>query len=83
VNRTAPWLPERLHSAGLTDVVTVTADAAGPSPTAGLARRADGTPVLVYAFDEPQSDGVFAAQAEARGATDLVRATLAPFRQRS
>jgi hypothetical protein len=39
VTGTAPWLPERLHSAGLTDVVTVTAAAGGLAATAGLAKR--------------------------------------------
>ncbi|MDD1059937.1 hypothetical protein NMG29_17340 [Streptomyces cocklensis] len=43
---TAPWLPERLHSAGPTDVVTVTGAAGDLAATAGLARRADGTSVF-------------------------------------
>ncbi|MEU7942622.1 fructosamine kinase family protein [Microbispora bryophytorum] len=62
------FLLERLHAAGLTDVVAVEPAAGGLAATAGLARRGDGTSVFVKAFvgglGEPPSDDVFAAEAE-------------------
>ncbi|WP_033253651.1 fructosamine kinase family protein [Kitasatospora phosalacinea] len=61
---TTSFLLERLHAAGLTDVVAVEPAAGGLAAIAGLARRGDGTSVFVKAFDEPPSDDVFAAEAE-------------------
>ncbi|CAG7647033.1 fructosamine kinase family protein [Actinacidiphila bryophytorum] len=61
---TTTGLLGRLHAAGLTDIDAVEPAAGGLAATAGLARRADGTSVFVKAFDEPPSDGVFAAEAE-------------------
>ncbi|NEY35593.1 phosphotransferase [Streptomyces sp. PRKS01-65] len=61
---TTSFLLERLHAAGLTDVVAVEPATGGLAATAGLARRRDGTSVFVKAFDEPPSDDVFAAEAE-------------------
>ncbi|GAB3895459.1 hypothetical protein GCM10027612_48240 [Microbispora bryophytorum subsp. camponoti] len=66
------FLLERLHAAGLTDVVAVEPAAGGLAATAGLARRGDGTSVFVKGFvkgfveasGEPTSDDVFAAEAE-------------------
>ncbi|MFG1811555.1 fructosamine kinase family protein [Streptomyces sp. NPDC049040] len=59
-----PFLLQRLHAAGLTDVFTVAPAAGGLAATAGLARRGDGSSVFAKAFDEPPSDDVFAAEAE-------------------
>ncbi|WP_245194837.1 fructosamine kinase family protein [Kitasatospora phosalacinea] len=59
-----PFLRERLHAAGLTDVVAVEPVAGGLAAVAGLARRADGTSVFVKAFGGPPPDGAFAAEAE-------------------
>lgn len=58
------FLLERLHAAGLADVVTVEPAEGGLAATAGLARRADGTPVFVKAFGEPPAEDAFAAEAE-------------------
>lgn len=43
-------LLERLHAAGITDVVTVEPAMGGLAATAGLARRVDGASVFVKAF---------------------------------
>ncbi|MEV5928904.1 fructosamine kinase family protein [Streptomyces cellulosae] len=59
-----PLLLARLHAAGLTDVGAVEPAAGGLAATAGLARRADGTPLFVKAFGEPPADDAFAAEAE-------------------
>jgi fructosamine-3-kinase len=61
---TTPFLLERLHAVGLTDVVAVEPATGGLAATAGLARRGDGTSVFVKAFGEPPSDDAFAAEAE-------------------
>ncbi|MFH7334013.1 fructosamine kinase family protein [Streptomyces sp. KHY 26] len=58
------FLLERLHAAGLTDVVAVEPATGGLAATAGLARRGDGASVFVKAFGEPPSDDAFAAEAE-------------------
>ncbi|GAA1738824.1 fructosamine kinase family protein [Nonomuraea bangladeshensis] len=61
---TTSFLLERLHAAGLTDVVAVEPVTGGLAATAGLARRGDGTSVFVKALTEPPSGDVFAAEAE-------------------
>ncbi|CAM5386613.1 MULTISPECIES: fructosamine kinase family protein [Streptomyces] len=58
------FLLQRLHAAGLTDVVAAEPATGGLAATAGIARRGDGTPVFVKAFTEPLSDDAFAAEAE-------------------
>ncbi|MFF5897605.1 fructosamine kinase family protein [Streptomyces argenteolus] len=58
------FLLERLHAAGLTDVVAVEPASGGLAATAGLAHRRDGTQVFVKAFREPPSEDTFAAEAE-------------------
>jgi fructosamine-3-kinase len=57
-------LGERLHAAGIDDVVEVAPAAGGLAATAGIARRSDGTAVFVKAFVEAPSDDAFAAEAE-------------------
>ena len=57
-------LLDRLHAAGMTDVVTVAPAAGGQAATAGLAHRRDGTTVFVKAFDDAPADDVFAVEAE-------------------
>ena len=57
-------LLERLHAAGLTDVVEVLPAGGGQAALAGLARRGDGTSVFVKAFDVAPADDVFATEAE-------------------
>lgn len=57
-------LLERLHAAGLTDVVAAEPATGGLAATAGLVRRGDGTSVFVKAFGEPPSHDAFAAEAE-------------------
>ncbi|WP_037912137.1 fructosamine kinase family protein [Actinacidiphila yeochonensis] len=61
-------LLERVHAAGLTDVVAVEPVSGGLAATAGLARRGDGTQVFVKAFGEglgePPSEDAFVTEAE-------------------
>lgn len=57
-------LLERLHAAGLTDVVGVDPAAGGLAATAGLARRADGGTLFVKAFTRAPADDVLATEAE-------------------
>ena len=61
-------LLERLHAAGMTDVVAVEPATGGVAAIAGLARRGDGTSVFVKAFTDALPD-VFDAEAE--GLTSL------------
>ncbi|WP_238995450.1 fructosamine kinase family protein [Streptomyces cyaneogriseus] len=49
---TTSFLLERLHAAGLTDVVAVEPATGGLAAIAGVARRRDGTSVFVKAFGE-------------------------------
>ncbi|WP_436531552.1 fructosamine kinase family protein [Actinoplanes sp. HUAS TT8] len=58
------FLLDRLHRAGMTDVVSVEAVAGGLAAVAGIARRRDGSAVFVKAFAETPEDDVFAAEAE-------------------
>ncbi|GAB1333050.1 fructosamine kinase family protein [Streptomyces sennicomposti] len=60
----ASFLRERLHAAGLTDVVAAEPVTGGLAATAGIARRGDGTLVFVKAFGDLPSDDAFAAEAE-------------------
>ncbi len=57
-------LLERLHAAGMTDVVAVDPADGGQAATAGLARRVDGTSAFVKAFAEAPSADAFAIEAE-------------------
>ncbi|MFE7892768.1 fructosamine kinase family protein [Streptomyces sp. NPDC057412] len=57
-------LLERLHAAGLSDVVAVEPAAAGFAATSAVAQRGDGTSVFVKTFGEPPSDDAFAVEAE-------------------
>lgn len=57
-------LLERLHAAGMTDVVAVEPVTGGLAAVAGLARRGDGTTVFVKVFADPPPDGAFDAEAE-------------------
>ncbi len=58
------FLLERLHRAGMRDVVAVEPAAGGLAALAGIATRRDAPPVFVKAFADPPDDGVFAAEAE-------------------
>jgi fructosamine-3-kinase len=60
----AAFLLERLHRAGMRDVVTVEPVAGGLAARAGIATRRDGPPVFVKAFEDPPDGAVFAAEAE-------------------
>lgn len=57
-------LLDRLHRAGLSDVVAVEPASGGLAATAGIARRTDGSTLFVKSFDEPPADDVFLAEAE-------------------
>ena len=57
-------LLDRLHAAGMTDVVAVAPADGGQAATAGLGRRSGGTTVFVKAFDVAPADDVFAVEAE-------------------
>jgi fructosamine-3-kinase len=62
--RVAEFLRERLHRAGMDDVLTVEPAAGGLAALAGIATRRDAPPVFVKAFAETPDDDVFAAEAE-------------------
>ncbi|MGW7660777.1 fructosamine kinase family protein [Streptomyces sp. NPDC054756] len=57
-------LLERLHAAGLSDVVAVEPAAGGFAATSGVAHCGDGTSVFVKTFGEPPSVDAFAVEAE-------------------
>lgn len=61
---TTSFLLQRLHDAGMRDVVSVAPVTGGLAAVAGLARRADGTEVFVKGFAESPADDVFAGEAE-------------------
>lgn len=71
-------LLERLHAAGITDVVTVEPAMGGLAATAGLARRVDGASVFVKAFAEPPSDEAFSAEAEGLAALRTLGGVMTP-----
>jgi fructosamine-3-kinase len=57
-------LLERLHRAGMRDVVAVEPATGGLAALAGFATRRDAPPVFVKAFAEPPADDVFVTEAE-------------------
>ena len=57
-------LLERLHRAGMREVVTVQPVTGGLAALAGIATRRDAPPVFVKAFADPPADDVFVAEAE-------------------
>ncbi|MEU8157431.1 fructosamine kinase family protein [Micromonospora sp. NPDC048986] len=57
-------LLERLHRAGMREVVTVRPATGGLAALAGIATRRDAPPVFVKAFDDPPADDVFRAEAD-------------------
>ncbi|MCA5894377.1 fructosamine kinase family protein [Isoptericola sp. NEAU-Y5] len=57
-------LSERLHAAGITDVVAVEPATGGLAAVAGLARRAGGTSIFAKTFAEQTLDGALEAEAE-------------------
>ncbi|MET8360957.1 fructosamine kinase family protein [Micromonospora sp. NPDC005171] len=57
-------LLERLHLAGMREVVAVEPVTGGLAALAGIATRRDAPPVFVKAFADPPADDVFAAEAE-------------------
>ncbi len=57
-------LLDRLHAAGLRDVVDVEAAPGGQAATAGLAHRADGTSLFVKTFAEALDGDALGAEAE-------------------
>lgn len=57
-------LLERLHLAGMREVVTVQPVTGGLAALAGIATRRDASPVFVKAFADRPADDVFAAEAE-------------------
>jgi len=71
-------LLERLHAAGITDVIAVEPATGGLAATAGLARRVDGTTVFVKAFAEPPSDDAFAAEAEGLASLEAMGGAATP-----
>src|SRR3954469_20611436 len=62
--RSAAFLLERLHRAGMREVVAVEPATGGLAALAGIATRRDAPPVFVKAFAEAPDDDVFAAEAE-------------------
>ena len=57
-------LLERLHRAGMREVVTVQPVTGGLAALAGIATRRDAPPVFVKGFADPPADDVFVAEAE-------------------
>ncbi|MBM0202851.1 fructosamine kinase family protein [Micromonospora sp. NPDC051227] len=57
-------LLERLHLAGMGEVVAVQPVTGGLAALAGIATRRDAPPVFVKAFADPPADDVFGAEAE-------------------
>ncbi|MCG5452232.1 fructosamine kinase family protein [Micromonospora hortensis] len=57
-------LLERLHLAGMSEVVSVQPVTGGLAALAGIATRRDAPPVFVKGFDDPPADDVFVAEAE-------------------
>ncbi|MEU4620284.1 fructosamine kinase family protein [Actinoplanes sp. NPDC023801] len=64
VTRSAAFLLECLHRAGMRDVVAVEPAAGGLAALAGIAARRDAAPVFVKAFADAPDDDIFAAEAE-------------------
>ncbi|MFI5936609.1 fructosamine kinase family protein [Actinoplanes sp. NPDC051494] len=64
MTRSAEFLLDGLHRAGMRDVVTVEPASGGLAALAGMAIRRDAPPVFVKAFADPPGDDVFAAEAE-------------------
>jgi fructosamine-3-kinase len=62
--RPATFPLERLHRAGMHDVVAVEPTTGGFAALAGVATRRDAPPVFVKAFTDAPGDDVFAAEAE-------------------
>lgn len=62
--RPATFLLERLHRAGMRDVVAVEPTTGGFAALAGVATRRDAPPVFAKAFTDAPGDDVFAAEAE-------------------
>src|SRR5688500_1678104 len=62
--RSAAFLLECLHRAGIRDVVTVEPATGGLAALAGTATRRDAPPVFVKAFADTPDGDVFAAEAE-------------------
>ena len=58
------FLLERLHRAGMRDVVTVAPAPGGLAALAGIATRRDAPPVFVKAFADAPDDDVFVTEAE-------------------
>src|SRR4051794_17239688 len=58
------FLLDRLHRAGMRDVVAVEPATGGLAALAGLATPTDAPPVFVKAFAEPPAEDVFVAEAE-------------------
>ncbi|MCX5117862.1 fructosamine kinase family protein [Micromonospora sp. NBC_00362] len=57
-------LLERLHLAGMSEVVSVQPVTGGLAALAGIATRRNAPPVFVKGFDDPPADDVFVAEAE-------------------
>jgi fructosamine-3-kinase len=55
---------ERLHSAGITDIVSIEPVTGGLAAMAAIARRADGASLFVKTFAEPPSEDAFVAEAD-------------------
>lgn len=78
MNNPTSLLRERLHAAGMKDIVSIEPATGGLAATAGFARRVDGTSVFVKAFTEPPSDDAFATEAEGLDALRTLGAIVTP-----
>jgi fructosamine-3-kinase len=57
-------LSDRLHRAGIADIVSIEPATGGLAATSGLALRSDGSAIFAKAFADPPSDDAFTAEAE-------------------
>ncbi|MCA2216393.1 fructosamine kinase family protein [Jidongwangia harbinensis] len=64
MTRSAAYLLDRLHRAGMRDVLAVEPATGGLAALAGIATRRDGPPVFVKAFADTPDVDVFATEAE-------------------
>ena len=59
-----PLLTDRLHRAGITDIISIEPATGGLAATSGLALRPDGSSIFAKVFAEPPSADAFTAEAE-------------------
>ena len=64
IDITASMLLQRLHAAGIDDILQIDPSAEGMAAVSGLATRRSGTRVFVKTFAAPPADDLFAQETE-------------------